>query len=268
MIVPDDQLSLAIGREGQNARLAAKLTGWRIDIKSVSEAALNAVSHLDVMPLSKMVADAPDMITEVQRILDKKRADRAVTPEEYNSLSRFVQMVEQRQIDQREVGRSRRKKAMDKVRSSIPAFAFTIPVENLNLPETIMGALKNIETAGDLMLRVQADVEKLREVLTAAKAEDDALMIIDEALQDALRAQPAVAAAPIVEQPVAMKAPEAVADQQAAADQALVAEAVLPVVDEALPLPTMRTRRLPSSMICPQCLCLATISHVCAKSRR
>ncbi len=35
--VPDNQLSLAIGREGQNARLAAKLTGWRIDIKSESQ---------------------------------------------------------------------------------------------------------------------------------------------------------------------------------------------------------------------------------------
>jgi N utilization substance protein A len=34
VIVPDYQLSLAIGREGQNARLAARLTGWRIDIKS------------------------------------------------------------------------------------------------------------------------------------------------------------------------------------------------------------------------------------------
>src|SRR6476469_9293387 len=33
VIVPDDQLSLAIGREGQNARLAAKLTGWKVDIK-------------------------------------------------------------------------------------------------------------------------------------------------------------------------------------------------------------------------------------------
>jgi len=38
VIVPDDQLSLAIGKEGQNARLAAKLTGWRIDIKSVTQA--------------------------------------------------------------------------------------------------------------------------------------------------------------------------------------------------------------------------------------
>src|SRR5207237_6081475 len=34
VVVPERQLSLAIGREGQNARLAARLTGWRIDIKS------------------------------------------------------------------------------------------------------------------------------------------------------------------------------------------------------------------------------------------
>ena len=36
--VDADQLSLAIGKEGQNARLAAKLTGWKIDIKSESQA--------------------------------------------------------------------------------------------------------------------------------------------------------------------------------------------------------------------------------------
>jgi N utilization substance protein A len=39
VIVPDDQLSLAIGKKGQNVRLAAKLTGWKIDIKSESRAA-------------------------------------------------------------------------------------------------------------------------------------------------------------------------------------------------------------------------------------
>jgi len=42
VIVPDRQLSLAIGKEGQNARLAARLTGWRIDIKPASEAAVEA----------------------------------------------------------------------------------------------------------------------------------------------------------------------------------------------------------------------------------
>ena len=37
VVVPDNQLSLAIGKEGQNARLAAKLTGWKIDIKSQTQ---------------------------------------------------------------------------------------------------------------------------------------------------------------------------------------------------------------------------------------
>ncbi|PKQ17336.1 MAG: antitermination protein NusA [Actinobacteria bacterium HGW-Actinobacteria-7] len=44
VIVPNDQLSLAIGKEGQNARLAAKLTGWRIDIKSAATAAEQGIS--------------------------------------------------------------------------------------------------------------------------------------------------------------------------------------------------------------------------------
>src|SRR6202451_1026622 len=45
VIVPDDQLSLAIGREGQNARLAARLTGWRVDIRSESEFAAEEAEH-------------------------------------------------------------------------------------------------------------------------------------------------------------------------------------------------------------------------------
>jgi len=52
VIVPDYQLSLAIGKRGQNARLAAKLTGWKIDIKSESEARdqglLDESEHTDV----------------------------------------------------------------------------------------------------------------------------------------------------------------------------------------------------------------------------
>ena len=43
VIVPDNQLSLAIGKRGQNARLAVRLTGWKIDIKSVSEAASEGI---------------------------------------------------------------------------------------------------------------------------------------------------------------------------------------------------------------------------------
>ena len=46
VIVPDRQLSLAIGKEGQNARLAAKLTGWRIDIKSETEAETEGMNEI------------------------------------------------------------------------------------------------------------------------------------------------------------------------------------------------------------------------------
>jgi len=45
VIVPDHQLSLAIGKRGQNARLAVRLTGWKIDIKSVSEAAAEGIVY-------------------------------------------------------------------------------------------------------------------------------------------------------------------------------------------------------------------------------
>ena len=47
VVVPDYQLSLAIGKEGQNARLAAKLTGWKIDIKSESQAAAEAEAEAE-----------------------------------------------------------------------------------------------------------------------------------------------------------------------------------------------------------------------------
>ena len=51
VVVPDNQLSLAIGKEGQNARLAAKLTGWKIDIKSESQAMeMSDMQEADDMP--------------------------------------------------------------------------------------------------------------------------------------------------------------------------------------------------------------------------
>jgi len=52
VIVPDRQLSLAIGKEGQNARLAAKLTGWRIDIKPESAMAEHLAAHPDATAIS------------------------------------------------------------------------------------------------------------------------------------------------------------------------------------------------------------------------
>ena len=51
MIVPDYQLSLAIGKEGQNARLAARLTGWRIDIRSDEAEEVPVAPPIEPMPI-------------------------------------------------------------------------------------------------------------------------------------------------------------------------------------------------------------------------
>ena len=72
VVVPDDQLSLAIGQRGQNARLAAKLTGWKVDIKGESEAAVSidelfkpeapdgTEDESDQSAQEQVVVDAPD----------------------------------------------------------------------------------------------------------------------------------------------------------------------------------------------------------------
>ena len=74
VIVPDKQLSLAIGKEGQNARLAAKLTGWRIDIKSESEAALEGLDTLIAERAADKLSKQGDLLAVAERLLLGKEA--------------------------------------------------------------------------------------------------------------------------------------------------------------------------------------------------
>jgi len=64
VVVPDKQLSLAIGKEGQNARLAAKLTGWRIDIKSVSAAEAERAAAQQLEAAAAELAAAESTVVE------------------------------------------------------------------------------------------------------------------------------------------------------------------------------------------------------------
>lgn len=68
VIVPDDQLSLAIGKKGQNVRLAAKLTGWNIDIKSETRAAEAAMEEFaaETGQASKEQGAAEDAVEAAQ----------------------------------------------------------------------------------------------------------------------------------------------------------------------------------------------------------
>ncbi len=70
VVIPDKQLSLAIGKEGQNVRLAVKLTGWRIDIKSVSEAEAEKLTEMEpvveereeVPAVEELPVEAPEIL--------------------------------------------------------------------------------------------------------------------------------------------------------------------------------------------------------------
>jgi len=78
VVVPDNQLSLAIGKEGQNARLVAKLTGWRIDIKSESEAAAEGLDELERERMRlerKERARTDDLLEAARRILSEDEAE-------------------------------------------------------------------------------------------------------------------------------------------------------------------------------------------------
>ena len=67
VIVPDDQLSLAIGKAGQNARLAAKLTNWKIDIKSESQFR-EMIQELQANGEEKEEADSEEVTDDAENV--------------------------------------------------------------------------------------------------------------------------------------------------------------------------------------------------------
>jgi len=159
VIVPDDQLSLAIGREGQNARLAAKLTGWRIDIKSLTEAAKDALNNLDDPSADPAVAKNSVMIEQAQHVLEKKEAGRPITAEDYLLLSRLVSGVEGNIVAKRAESHAEVRRERAEVRKRIPAVAWKLPLEELDVPGRIHNLLldNEIETVGDVMLNLEVD---------------------------------------------------------------------------------------------------------------
>jgi len=166
VIVPDDQLSLAIGREGQNARLAAKLTGWRIDIKSVTEAVQDALNKLDQPPLEDLAVKFADMVSEVIRILEKKASNRTVQPEEYTTLSKFADISERRLLTQRNAARAARMAEINAVKATLPQGAFELPVDTLELSAPIIEALQPLGNVGEIMWRFLIDESYLRQLLS------------------------------------------------------------------------------------------------------
>jgi len=201
VVVPEDQLSLAIGRDGQNARLAAKLTSWRIDIKSLSEAAGDALhkAQTDTAFLEQN-ADLVEFLPQVEAVLAKKAEGRPITPEEYTLLGRFVDRVERGAQYRREAELDAQLEQRSALEATLPKGAFTVPLDELGLSPSLAIKIsgEGYSTIGDLMLQLKVDPEK---ILAISGVGPKAMDTIQEALNsfkfpEAAKPEPVVAAQP------------------------------------------------------------------------
>ena len=163
VIVPDDQLSLAIGREGQNARLAAKLTGWRIDIKSLTEAAGDSLNMLGNPAADRRVVRDEAFLKLVQDVLEKKKAGRPITSEDYYNLDKLVTAVEGRIIASRASKFDEVRKKRADARRRVPAETWKLSLDELDLPGRVHNLLldNEIETIGDVLFHLEMGDEVL-----------------------------------------------------------------------------------------------------------
>jgi transcription termination/antitermination protein NusA len=157
VIVPDDQLSLAIGREGQNARLAAKLTGWRIDIKSLTEAGRDSLGMLGNTAVDESVRQDQTLLNHVRNILDKKEAGRPITAEDYLVLSRLVNAVEGKIIASRAAQHEAVRRSRALARRRISDIAWKTDLEELNLKYSVHTLLQDngIKSVGDVLYQLE-----------------------------------------------------------------------------------------------------------------
>ncbi|MBN1451938.1 MAG: hypothetical protein JW963_13065, partial [Anaerolineales bacterium] len=216
VVVQEDQLSLAIGRDGQNARLAAKLTGWRIDIKSLIEAAGDAVQKLQTDgELAKLLPSVVETIPAIEQILTKKAEGRPVTPEEYTQMSQFVDRVERRTIQIQEEAARVEEERVVAARAEIPVAAFAMSIYDAGIKEHILNILTEaeFETVGDLMLALKVDADR---VLGLAGIGPKAMENIEASLSALTFPEPEPEAEPV-----------AVAEETPAGEQVAEPEAVV-----------------------------------------
>ncbi len=200
VVVQEDQLSLAIGRDGQNARLAAKLTSWRIDIKSLTEAAGDAIVKVQKDSEMAAIADAEHgHIAAIEEILTKKSQGRPLTPEEFLSLIQFVDRVERHTVEQKKATAAAEEERLSVARADIPDAAFSENIETLGLPDHVYTILTEAEhrTVGDLMMAMKLNPDS---VLSLAGIGPKAMQAIEAALAKATFPQPEVAVEPAGEE--------------------------------------------------------------------
>lgn len=254
VVVMDDQLSLAIGRDGQNARLAAKLTGWRIDIKSLLEAAGDAVHRLQSdHEFASMAEIESENIPRIELILGKKAEGRPITPEEYQFLSQFVDRVERGLIHRRTAEKLAEEERRKETRAKIPTVAFAMSLEDLELTERIYDLLSSsgYETIGDLMFQLALDedavlgisgigpkaMEEIKEKLANIAFPSAEPEVVSPEAVEAEAEEVAEVSVPVAEEIVAPEQPEVV--EEVSLVQPTIEGEGAPVVEEISGVPEL-----------------------------
>ncbi len=208
VVVPEDQLSLAIGRDGQNARLAAKLTGWRIDIKSLPEAASDALNKLSTDETYKsLVEPEQDVIPLIEAMLAKKADGRPLPPEDYDMMTKFVDRVERKAIARLQPVIAVEDTKIVEVLKDIPQEMLDVDILDSGLPEHVAYLLQ------------EASILTVRDMAYTYRTSPDSILRLQgigpRAMQEIqnlmTRLETPVAAQPVVEEaPPPVKAPEVV----------------------------------------------------------
>jgi N utilization substance protein A len=157
VVVPEDQLSLAIGRNGQNARLAAKLSGWRIDIKGLFEATSDTLFKIQNDPNYVQYQELESAtIPRIETILGKKEEGRPITPEEYRELHFFNNRVESGLIQERQEITKQQQARIQAAKEAVPDDAYDLPLMTLGLPTKVENLLTEAQFAnvGELAYRL------------------------------------------------------------------------------------------------------------------
>jgi N utilization substance protein A len=220
VVVPDDQLSLAIGREGQNARLAAKLTNWRIDIKSVTEAAAETLKRLRNAP--EMADRLAAQIEQAEATLAKKAENKPIMPEEFTNLTKIVDAFEKVQVQSKQATRAEKAQKAAAIRATINPSAYTIKLQDSGLTDRL------------IRLLLDADYENVGQVMEQMAIDEDRILALEgfgpKALEE-LKAGLAAIQLPEPEPTPALVQPAPAAEEVAAP----VAEAAGPAPEAAEP---------------------------------
>ena len=238
VVVPEDQLSLAIGRDGQNARLAAKLTSWRIDIKSLVEAAGDALYKLQNDPaLNALVEPEKDTVARIEDFLARKAEGKPLNPEEFDLMAKFVDRIERRAVVKTDEQKKKEEDLLTELKKGIPTAAFSTSILDSGLPEHVAYTLQEagFSSTGELAIQMKLDPDHILRLQGIGPRAMESIQSLMVQLEQQLAEEPVLEVIAEVDSPTEVEVVQPV--EEAITEVAVTVEDVETAVSEPAPEP-------------------------------